>query len=144
MVANRLPPKHRALHDHGAAHALKVWRRFDAAFHPQRAGGRASLEGAGWQSLRTRQLEREPWCRACAARGRKTPATHVDHILSRRARPDLAADRFAPASPHVPRKLTADTTGGKLPLPGGSSYGAEMLNRFFDLVARAGRCSPRI
>ena len=92
MVANRLPPKHRALHDYGAAHALKVWRRFDAAFHPQRAGGRASLEGAGWQSLRTHQLEREPSCRACAARGRKTRATHVDHILSRRARPDLAAD----------------------------------------------------
>ena len=92
MVANRLPPKHRALHDHGAAHALKVWRRFDAAFHPQRAGGRASLGGAGWQSLRAHQLEREPWCRACVARGRKTRATHVDHILSRRARPDLAAD----------------------------------------------------
>jgi 5-methylcytosine-specific restriction protein A len=38
------------------------------------------------------QLEREPWCSACGARGRKTRATHVDHILSRRARPDLAAD----------------------------------------------------
>src|SRR6516162_6706500 len=45
MVANRLPPKHRALHDHLADHALKVWRRFYAAFHPQRAGGRASLGG---------------------------------------------------------------------------------------------------
>jgi hypothetical protein len=32
----------------------------------QRAGGRAFLGRAGWRSLRTRQLERELWCRACA------------------------------------------------------------------------------
>ena len=54
--------------------------------------GQASLKGAGWQSLRAHQLERETQRRTCAARGRKTRATHVDHILSRRARPDLAAN----------------------------------------------------
>ena len=53
-------------------------------------GARASLEGAGCRCAH--QLECEPWCRACAAHGRKTRATHVDHILSRRTRPDLAAD----------------------------------------------------
>ena len=79
MVANRLPPKHRALHDHGAAHALKVWRRFDAAFHPQRAGGRAPLGGAGWQSLRTHRLSASrgaaPAPPAAARPGQRTSIT---------------------------------------------------------------------
>ena len=79
MVANRLPPKHRALHDYGAAHALKVWRRFDAAFHPQRAGGRAPLGGAGWQSLRTHRLSASrgaaPAPPAAARPGQRTSIT---------------------------------------------------------------------
>ena len=33
-----------------------------------------------WKDLRTAQLLREPFCRACAQRGIRTPATDVDHI----------------------------------------------------------------
>jgi 5-methylcytosine-specific restriction protein A len=54
-------------------------------------GRDASLDG-GWQSLRAAQLQREPHCRACAAAGRMARATHVDHIISRRQRPDLARE----------------------------------------------------
>lgn len=33
-----------------------------------------------WQTLRSEQLLREPWCRECAKRGMRTRATDVDHI----------------------------------------------------------------
>ena len=33
-----------------------------------------------WKDLRTAQLLREPFCRACARKGIRTPATDVDHI----------------------------------------------------------------
>lgn len=33
-----------------------------------------------WKDLRTAQLLREPFCRACAVEGRRTHATDVDHI----------------------------------------------------------------
>lgn len=33
-----------------------------------------------WQTLRSEQLLREPWCRECAKYGVRTRATDVDHI----------------------------------------------------------------
>ena len=54
---------------------------------PQKTPRRASAEYHGWYSLpiwtdglRPAQLLREPFCRACAARGVRTRATVVDHI----------------------------------------------------------------
>ncbi len=54
---------------------------------PQKAPRRASAEYHSWYSLpiwtddlRPAQLLREPFCRACAARGIRTRATVVDHI----------------------------------------------------------------
>ena len=53
---------------------------------PQKAPRRASAEYHSWYSLpiwtddlRPAQLLREPFCRACAARGIRTRATVVDH-----------------------------------------------------------------
>ena len=58
---------------------------------PQKAPRRASAEYHGWYSLsiwtddlRPAQLLREPFCRACAARGVRTRATVVDHITPHR------------------------------------------------------------
>lgn len=52
---------------------------------------RASAEYHGWyllpvwtDSLRPGQLLREPFCRECAGRGIRTPATVVDHIRPHR------------------------------------------------------------
>ncbi len=49
----------------------------------QRDDGRSSTArgyGADWRRVRQRLLEAEPLCRSCAAEGRVTPATDVDHI----------------------------------------------------------------
>ena len=35
---------------------------------------------ATWRAIRRQQLDREPLCRKCKARGRITAATEVDHI----------------------------------------------------------------
>ena len=58
---------------------------------PQKAPRRASAEYHSWYSLpiwtddlRPAQLLREPFCRACAARGIRTRATVVDHITPHR------------------------------------------------------------
>ena len=37
-----------------------------------------------WKRLSTAQLWREPYCRSCAARGERTLATEVDHIVPHR------------------------------------------------------------
>ena len=47
---------------------------------------------AGWQRLRTIVLKRDPFCVECLKEQRFTPSSHVDHIRSRRERPDLERD----------------------------------------------------
>ncbi len=58
---------------------------------PAKAPRRISAEYHGWYSLpiwtdalRPAQLLREPFCRVCAARGVRTRATVVDHIVPHR------------------------------------------------------------
>jgi hypothetical protein len=45
-----------------------------------------------WKRVKASQLEREPFCRACAAAGALTPAVEVDHIVPL-ARGGAAVDR---------------------------------------------------
>lgn len=45
-----------------------------------------------WKELRTVQLLREPFCRTCAAAGRRTPAEDVDHIIPHRGDMQLFTD----------------------------------------------------
>ena len=62
-----------------------------------------SPEAAAWRrwyslkvwtdDLRPGQLLREPFCRACAARGIRTPATDVDHIRDHKGDWALFTDR---------------------------------------------------
>ena len=61
---------------------------------------RASAEYHGWyllpiwtDDLRPGQLLREPFCRECAGRGVRTPATVVDHIRPHRGDWALFIDR---------------------------------------------------
>lgn len=62
-------------------------RRASAEYHSLYAS-------ALWQGdLRPAQLLAEPWCRECAKRGLRTPATVVDHIRPHRGDPALFADR---------------------------------------------------
>ncbi len=58
-----------------------------AAHQPKRAGRseaskrwRWMYQTETWRRLRSEQLLREPFCRTCAASGRRTAATDVDHI----------------------------------------------------------------
>lgn len=44
------------------------------------------------EELRPGQLLREPWCRECARRGLRTPATDVDHIRPHKGDRALFAD----------------------------------------------------
>lgn len=44
---------------------------------------------AVWKRLRLQVLAEEPLCRFCLSEGRVTPAAHVDHIETVRARPEL-------------------------------------------------------
>lgn len=44
------------------------------------------------KQLRPMQLARAPWCRECARRGLRTPATDVDHIRPHRGNWALFAD----------------------------------------------------
>ena len=46
-----------------------------------------------WGELRTEQLLKEPFCRACAARGLRVRATDVDHIRDHKGDWDLFTDR---------------------------------------------------
>jgi 5-methylcytosine-specific restriction protein A len=54
---------------------------------PPEMRGTANERGydADWQRLRLAVLSREPFCRRCAAEGRTTGATLVDHIVPIRA-----------------------------------------------------------
>lgn len=67
---------------------------------PAKAPRRASAEYHGWYSLpiwtddlRPAQLLREPFCRECAARGVRTRATVVDHIVPHRGEWAMFTDR---------------------------------------------------
>lgn len=42
------------------------------------------LRGRGLQAARTQLFKREPWCRRCAAQGRRVTATIRDHIVNLR------------------------------------------------------------
>lgn len=46
-----------------------------------------------WGELRTEQLLKEPFCRACAARGLRVRATDVDHIRDHKGDWDVFTDR---------------------------------------------------
>lgn len=70
---------------------------------PRKSRKRASAEYHSWYSkpiwtdrLRPAQLVREPFCRVCAAKGWRTKATVVDHIVPFRGDWDL----FVSASNH--------------------------------------------
>lgn len=45
------------------------------------------------EDLRPAQLLREPFCRACAQRGFRTPATDVDHVVDHKGDWGLFTDR---------------------------------------------------
>jgi 5-methylcytosine-specific restriction protein A len=47
---------------------------------------------AKWRKLRQWILNHEGLCRMCAAEGRTTEATTVDHIIPRRIKPELEYD----------------------------------------------------
>lgn len=58
------------------------------AHKPKQTSRRESAQWHGWYSLpiwtndlRPAQLMREPFCRICAARGVRTKATDVDHVV---------------------------------------------------------------
>lgn len=53
----------------------KNWQRSAAEERAHRA-----RYGARWQQLRNSLLANEPLCRVCAAAGRTTAATEIDHI----------------------------------------------------------------
>lgn len=63
--------------------------RASAIFRPPWRGWYAL---ARWSSLRESQLSAEPLCRHCAAAGRTTPATDVDHVTPHRGDPALFWD----------------------------------------------------
>ncbi|MGM9649216.1 MAG: HNH endonuclease [Butyricicoccaceae bacterium] len=46
-----------------------------------------------WARIRQDQLMREPFCRSCAAQGRRVRATEVDHIIPHRGDASLFADK---------------------------------------------------
>jgi 5-methylcytosine-specific restriction endonuclease McrA len=51
-------------------------------------GGRREADSyygtAAWRRLRAKQIQREPWCRACLLEGVLVPAVIADHIIPRR------------------------------------------------------------
>lgn len=50
--------------------AEKPWRRW--------------YQSPEWRRLRSNQMQRDPWCAACAKHGRRTKATVADHITPHR------------------------------------------------------------
>lgn len=58
----------------------------------------ASERGYGWrwQKLRELILAREPLCRPCKQAGRVTPATEVDHVISKARGGTDASDNLEP------------------------------------------------
>ena len=61
-------------------HARALAREIDST----RASASRRGYGAIWRVARLVHLRRHPLCVACEAEGRTTPATDVDHVLSRR------------------------------------------------------------
>lgn len=70
------PPTHRPSRTPGRTHATDRAKRQDR----ERGSSNARGYGYHWRKLRAVVLAEEPLCRACLARGRTTPAEHVDHI----------------------------------------------------------------
>ena len=67
---------------------------------PKQASRRESAPWHGWyslpvwtQDLRPSQLLAEPFCRECARRGLRTPATDVDHVWDHKGDWELFTDR---------------------------------------------------
>ena len=58
---------------------------------PKRFGDDGFYQSTGWRQLRLKALRRDGYtCRMCGAGIHGKGKAHVDHIESRRARPDLA------------------------------------------------------
>jgi 5-methylcytosine-specific restriction endonuclease McrA len=74
------PPRHRAVHRHGEAHRLAIWKRFASAKDKRRGTTVSRGYGADWRVVRAAHLASEPYCRACALDGRVRQAQMVDHI----------------------------------------------------------------
>lgn len=69
---------------------------------------------ARWQRRRRRQLEAEPLCRMCAARGMVVAATVADHVLPHRGDPLLFEEgelQSLCASCHSADKQSMERTG---------------------------------
>lgn len=47
----------------------------------ERKAFNAPYKSKAWESIRARQLSREPLCAACKLNGRITQANHVDHVF---------------------------------------------------------------
>lgn len=58
-----------------------------------RAEDKAFYSSAAWVALRNVVRAEEPLCRLCLAGGVTRLGLQVDHVLPRKARPDLALDR---------------------------------------------------
>lgn len=58
-----------------------------------RKASRRFLNSEAWHRLRRVVLAEQPLCAHCLERGELTEASHVDHIVPRHERPDLALDR---------------------------------------------------
>ncbi len=71
-------------------------------------------KSAQWLALRKIVLQRDPLCVECKAAGKLTPASHVDHKISRRDRPDLACDldNLRALCPSCHNSKTAAVDGG--------------------------------
>ncbi len=64
-----------------AAEAEAAWR----AAHPdERPSASTRGYGAEWREIRAKVLRLRPWCSECAARGKRTKATDVDHVVALR------------------------------------------------------------
>lgn len=70
-----------------ADEAARSQREYDS----RRGSSAARGYGARWRRLRLMVLRREPFCRMCRDKGKRTPATEVDHIIPRR---DGGRDEF--------------------------------------------------
>lgn len=51
-------------------------------YHKQ--GYRAWYQSPEWRRIRADQLQAQPWCEDCKARGEMTLATDVDHVIPHR------------------------------------------------------------
>lgn len=71
----------------------------EVVFHGSRCGAHVEVfhqqdyrrwyQTPEWKRIRIEQLQREPWCRDCAARGLMVKATDVDHIEPHRGDREL-------------------------------------------------------